>query len=65
MKVKAIKRGFYGSLREKGEVFDYDGPTAIPRDGKKVDYFPSWMQRLEEPRKPGRPSAKSEETKQV
>lgn len=51
MKVKATKRGFYKSLREVDEEFDYQGPTkrAVVRDGKtvEVDYFPSWMVRLD------------------
>lgn len=52
MKVKALKPGTWphDRLRERGEVFDYDGPTSIERDGKKVAYFPSWLEKLEEPK---------------
>lgn len=47
MKVKATKRGTFKGLREPGDEFDYDGPTSKVVDGKKVDYFPSWMKPLE------------------
>ncbi len=52
MKVKAIKRGTWPANRERavGEVFDYDGPTSRESGGKKVAYFPSWMEKLEAPK---------------
>lgn len=52
MKVKALKRGTWPRTteRQKGEVFDYDGPTHKEVGGKKVAYFPSWMEKLEQPK---------------
>jgi hypothetical protein len=49
MKVKAIKKGTWPANRERviGEAFDYDGPTSKTVKGKKVAYFPSWMQKHE------------------
>lgn len=50
MKVKAIKKGTWPANRERavGEAFDYDGPTQKEVDGKKVAYFPSWMEKVEQ-----------------
>ena len=64
MKVKATKKGFYGRYREKDDIFDYDGITSKEVDGKKVDYFPSWMKPLESVRKqvPKASKAKKAET---
>lgn len=61
MKVKAINRGFWPHNRERqaGEVFDYDGPTSKEKDGKKVAYFPSWMEKVEAP-KPAKADDKGE-----
>jgi len=52
MKVKAIKKGTWPANRERviGEVFDYDGPTRKEVGDKKVDYFPSWMRKLQQPK---------------
>lgn len=52
MKVKAIKRGTWPANRERavGEVFDYDGPTKKKVGGKSVDYFPSWMEKVAQPK---------------
>ncbi len=64
MKVKALKRGTYphNREREKGDVFDYNGPTRITRGGKEVDYFPSWMEPLEPREAPkDKPSGGDEE----
>lgn len=57
MKVKAIKRGLWPAGRERvaGEEFEYDGPTSKEVGGKKVAYFPSWMEKVEaeKPQKTG------------
>lgn len=52
MKVKALKKGTWPANRERavGEVFDYDGPTKKKVGGKSVDYFPSWMEKVEAPK---------------
>lgn len=41
MKVRAIKTGFYGALREVGDVFDVPDDLAA-----------SWFEALEQPGKP-------------
>ncbi len=63
MKVRAIKRGTYPNNRERveGEVFDYNGPTRIMRGGKEVDYFPSWMERLDGGKKAAEPRKDDED----
>lgn len=57
MKVKATQRGFWpnGTERNPGDEFDYDGPTSKEVSGKKVAYFPSWMEKVEaeKPQKTG------------
>lgn len=53
--VRATERGFYGSLREPGEVFEIDAPSKGKRtnaDGKVEDvtvdpYSERWMERVE------------------
>lgn len=55
MKVKALRRGIHdGLIREHGDVFEYKGPTEKTVKGKKIDYFPAWMESLE----PAKPKAK-------
>lgn len=52
MKVKAIRRGTWPANRERavGELFDYDGPTSRESGGKKAPYFPSWMEKVKQPK---------------
>ncbi len=52
MKVKAIKKGLWPGNTERlpGDVFDYDGPTSKEEGGKKVAYFPRWMEKVEQPK---------------
>ncbi len=52
MKVKAINKGTWPANRQRyiGEVFDYDGPTSKEVGGKKVAYFPSWMEKVKHPK---------------
>jgi hypothetical protein len=62
MKVRAKRAGTFKGLRNAGEVFEYDGITSKTVNGKKVDYFPSWMEPLEKPAaKPGRKPAASKQ----
>ncbi len=62
MKVKAIRPGMHGGiLRRAGETFDYTGPTEKMAGGKKVSYFPSWLENLEPKSKRGpKPAAKAD-----
>lgn len=61
MKVRALKQGTWPAnrLRERGEVFEYDGPTSKEVGGKKAAYLPSWMEKV----KPAKPEPDDEATK--
>lgn len=48
MKVKAIKKGFDGEIRNEGDIFDFEGKLG------------SWMEAIEEPKKRGSKKKKVE-----
>lgn len=50
MQVRARQRGYYGVVREPGEVFDVPDNTTLPTES---DGSPGWFEKVEEaPRGP-------------
>lgn len=70
MKVKAIKQGHYGTLREEGEVFElkdiqYKGDDGKPKVYSKEDQFsPEWMMKFSG-KKPSKRDVEEDEPEHV